>query len=149
MSDLNSILVIGRVTRDGELKYIASGTAVLNFSVAVNRSIPPKDGGEWKNEPTFIDVQAWGKLGEQKAQIVVKGKQVAIAGEIRQERWEKDGVSHSKIYIVAQGIQGLADPRGASGDNPTDGQQSTPRTGKQGPAAQAPSADGFSDDIPF
>lgn len=144
MSDTNIVVEIGRATRDGELKFLNSGIAVLNFSIAVNRSIPPKDGGEWKNEASFFDVQAWGKLAESKNKSIVKGKQLCIRGELRQDRWEQDGQARSKVYIVAESIQPLADPRAQdSADHETNGQA---RTGTARPAAVQTD---FPDDIPF
>jgi single-strand DNA-binding protein len=139
MTDYNHCAFIGRLTRDAELKYLPSGTAVCNFSIAVNRSIPPKDdGGEWKNEASFLDVQLWGKAAESKAPKLLKGKQVLVAGSIRQDRWEKDGQNHSRVYIVADSVQPLAD-----------GKKPATNDADQ-PAPQAPaSADDFSDNIPF
>ncbi len=168
MSDLNTVSLIGRVTRDGELKYTKSGTAVLGFGIAVNRSIPPADGGEWKNEASFFECQAWSKLAEQKAQILVKGKQIAIQGELRQDRWEQDGQSRSKVYIVANHIQALADPRpkdaqgstqsapaaspASSRSSPVASAQAHPVQGNLGDGKTMPKSgytDDFTDDIPF
>jgi len=163
MSDMNTWTGIGRVARDGELKYTQGGTAVLNFSMAVNRSIPPKDGGEWKNEASFIDVTVWGKLAESKAQSIVKGKQVAVKGELRQDRWEQDGQARSKLYIVAETIQPLGDPRkkdqAEQGEQPGQGLDlgygRQPPSGARPPVAHPAGTgqplfdDDFSDDIPF
>jgi len=150
MSDLNSVLFIGRVTRDGELKYLESGAAILKFSLAVNRSIPPKDGGEWKNEASFFDLQAWGKMAEQKAPHIVKGKQIAVVGKLRQDRWEKDGQSQSKIYVVVSGIQILADPRPkGEQDQPPKKEEPARKSPYNPDGSVRPSPDEFTDDIPF
>lgn len=159
MSDMNTWIGIGRVARDGELKYTQGGAAVLNFAIAVNRSIPPKDGGEWKNEASFIEITVWGKLAESKAQSIVKGKQVAVQGEIRQDRWEQDGQSRSKLYIVAESIQALADPRKKDQDGQPEqggqgldlgyGRQPPAGARKAGPQQQGTLDDKFADDIPF
>jgi single-strand DNA-binding protein len=134
MSDLNHVTLIGRLTRDAEFKTLASGTALCNFSIAVGKSIPPKvPGGEWENETSFFDVTIWGKLAESKAPNLKKGKQVAIEGELRQDRWEKDGEKHSRVKINAESVQLLADPKGSA-------------TGGTAPAGD-PGA--FEDDIPF
>ncbi len=152
MSDTNITVLIGRLTRDSELKYTNNGTAVLNFSIAVNRSIPPKgDGCEWKNEASFFDVQAWAKLAEAKAPSLVKGKQILVEGELRQDRWEQDGQSRSKVYVVAHDIKPLADPKPAHSATQTD----SPDAGHGEARADAPApwdsrpADVFDDDIPF
>ncbi len=122
MSDINSVILIGRVTRDGEMKTTSGGTAILSFSIAVGRSIPPQsEGGEWKNEASFIDCTAWAKLAESKSKHILKGKQLCVQGELRQDRWEQDGQARSKLYIVCESIQLLADPR-------TNTSQNTPET---------------------
>jgi single-strand DNA-binding protein len=142
MTDYNHWAGIGRLTRDAELKYLTSGTALCNFSIAVNRSIPPREGSgeDWKNEASFIDVQLWGKAAESKAPKLVKGKQVLVSGSIRQDRWEQDGQQRSKLYIVAESIQPLADGKKASED--------APNTNPPAPKTPAIAGD-FSDDIPF
>ena len=140
MTDYNHIGIQGRLTRDAELKYTSNGTAVCNFSIAVNRSIPPKaDGGEWKNEASFIDVQLWGKAAESKAPTLLKGKQVLVGGQLRQDRWEKDGQNHSRIYIVADTVNPLAEGK----------KTATNDAEQPAPPASTTSADDFSDDIPF
>jgi len=145
MTDYNHWAGIGRLTRDAELKYLNTGTAVCNFSIAVNRSIPPKDdGGEWKNEASFFDVQLWGKAAESKAPKLLKGKQVLVSGSLRQDRWEQDGKARSRVYIVAESIQPLADGKKAGGAE--EGcQESAAPGGEASPGAK----DDFSDDIPF
>jgi len=148
MSDLNAVAIIGRVTRDAELKALPSGTSVCNFSIGVNRSIPPKDGGEWKNEASFFDCQLWGKTAETRAAFLLKGKQVAVAGELRQDRWDQDGQTRSRVYIVVSAVQLLADPRPKDGANTPSG---TPASGQ--PHAAKPTTkhpmDDFEDEIPF
>lgn len=103
MSDINSINIIGRLTRDAELKYNNTGTPVLNISIAVNTS--KKQDDTWIDEPNFFDVVLWGKLGESLIQYLQKGKQIAITGELKQDRWEQDGIQRSKVKIKANNIQ--------------------------------------------
>ena len=103
MADLNSVNIIGRLTRDADLKYTQGGMAISNFSIAVNRR--KKTGEQWTDEVSFFDVNLFGKAADSLKQYLLKGKQVAICGELRQDRWEKDGQSHSRVYIVANDIQ--------------------------------------------
>lgn len=103
MADLNSVNIIGRLTRDAELKYTTGGMAIANFSIAVNRR--RKSGDQWTDEVSFFDINLFGKAAEGLKQYLLKGKQVGICGELRQDRWEKDGQSHSRVYIVANDIQ--------------------------------------------
>lgn len=113
MNDLNSVTLIGRLTRDAELKYTSTGTAICNFALAVNRSV--KKGDEWVNEASFIDIVLFGKSGEAINQYMTKGKQIAVIGELKQDRWESDGKTHSLVRVIAHNVQLLGGGReGAS-----------------------------------
>ena len=103
MADVNHVILIGRCTRDATLKYTSGGMAVCKFAIAVNRR--KKNGDQWVDEASFFDVVAWGKIGEALNQYLVKGKQVAVEGELHQNRWEQDGQSRSKVEINADNIQ--------------------------------------------
>jgi single-strand DNA-binding protein len=149
MVDLNHVVLIGRLTRDSELKYTANGQAVCKFSIAVNRR--KKNGDQWVDEPNFFDIVLWGRQGESLNQYLVKGKLVGVDGELRQDRWEQDGQNRSKVEIVANNIQLLG---GAPGASSFGGSSSFGGNSSSGPARQdSPSApagdDGFADDIPF
>ncbi len=114
-TDLNSVILIGRLTRDVELTYLQSGSAVANISVAVNRN--RKEGEQWISEVNYFDVSLFGKQAENLKQYLLKGKQIAIQGALKQDRWEKDGQKFSKIRIIASNIEllgGRSD--GASGN---------------------------------
>ncbi len=165
MADLNHVMLIGRLTRDAEFKYITNGQAICKFSVAVNRR--KKSGDQWVDEVNFFDVVLWGRQAETLNQYLLKGKQLAVEGELRQDRWEQDGQNRSKVEIVANNIQLLGGNTGAAtgsshfGNSGTgssyqgnfDGGQSANRgsapSGGSGGAAGGVSDDGFSDDIPF
>jgi len=162
MADLNRVTLVGRLTRDAELKSIASGTAVCKFGIAVNRAV--KSGEEWKEEASFFDVVLWGKRGEALHQYLTKGKTVGVDGELRQDRWQQDGQNRSRVEIVANNIQLLGGNPGASGSGPSGYGASSgtngyggapPQNQNQGQGWQqqggssAPPEDGFADDIPF
>ena len=102
-SDLNCVILIGRLTKDIELRYTSGGTACGKFSLAVNKK--RKQGEQWVDEVSFLDIVVWGKSAENLAQYLVKGKQVAVEGELHQNRWEQDGQSRSKIEINANNVQ--------------------------------------------
>jgi single-strand DNA-binding protein len=106
MADLNHVVLIGRLTRDAELKYTANGQAVCKFSIAVNRR--RKNGDQWVDEANFFDIVVWGRQGESLNQYLVKGKTVGIDGELRQDRWEQDGQNRSKVEIMAGNVQLLS-----------------------------------------
>lgn len=139
MTDINKVLVIGRLVREPEcLEYTASGTARLSISIAVNRS--EKRGGEWADKASFFDITIWGKTAENVRPYLCKGKQVAVDGYIDQQRWEKDGQKHSRVVIVANSVQLL----GGKNDDRT---QDAPQ--QAGGHSDAGSGDGFPEDIPF
>ena len=151
-ADINHVVLVGRLTRDAELKSIASGQAVCKFSIAVNRS--KKNGEQWEDEPNFFDVVLWGRRGEALHQYLNKGKLVGVDGELRQDRWQQEGQNRSKVEIVANNIQLLGG--GSGGGGSSGGYSGGPSFGgnnSQGSAQQqaqgAPADDGFADDIPF
>ncbi len=113
MADVNRVILIGRLTRDAELKYTSGGMAVCKFSLAVNRR--RKNGDQWVEEANFFDIVLWGRTGEAINQYLIKGKQVAVEGELHQNRWEQDGQSRSKVEIMAANVQLLGGGSGASG----------------------------------
>jgi single-strand DNA-binding protein len=140
MADVNHVVLIGRLTRDAELKYTNTGTAICKISIAVNRRRKVDD--QWTEEASFFDVTIWGKMGEAINQYLVKGKQVGIEGELRQNKWEQDGQPRSKVEIIANNVQLLG---GKTGER-TGGA----RTGGEGQSSggEVP-RDNFEDDIPF
>ena len=114
MSDINKIVVQGRLTRDAELRYIPSGTAVTDLSLASNRFYKQND--ERKEETVFVDVTVWGKTAEVLAEYLTKGTHITVVGRLKMDRWETDeGVTRSKISVVSEEI--ALSPRGSSESN--------------------------------
>ena len=149
MADLNHVALIGRLTRDAELKYTAGGQAVCKFSIAVNRR--KKVGDNWEDEANFFDIVLWGKQGESLQSYLVKGKMVGIDGELRQDRWQQDGQNRSKVEIIANYIQLLGGGGQSSGERQNNNHASG--GGSQENSYSQPrdngSHTGFTDDIPF
>ncbi len=150
MSDINVAVLVGRLTRDSELKYTPSGLPICRFSIAVNRS--KKQDDQWVDEPHYFDIEFYGKSAEGLSKYLLKGRQVAVQGELRQDRWEKDGQQRSKVVIVASTIRPLGSPPQGSDSNsrryPPDSAAPKPES-SNGPAPISPSVDEFTDDIPF
>ena len=146
MADLNHVVLIGRLTRDAELKYTAGGQAVSKFSVAVNRR--KKVGDQWEDEANFFDIVLWGKQGESLQNYLLKGKMVGIDGELRQDRWQQDGQNRSKVEIVASYIQLLGGGQG-SGDRHNNHNSSSGSNHSADSSFNQPKDDNFTDDIPF
>ena len=147
MTDINRVILVGRVVKDADLKFTPSSTPVTRFSIAVNRS--RKNGDQWEEEVSYIDIVLWGRSAEAINKFLTKGKQVAVEGELRQNRWEQDGQQRSKLEVVASNVQllsGGAAP--GSGNAQTQGQQGS--YAKKSAPASAPEPDHFEDDgIPF
>lgn len=103
--DLNRIIVIGRLTREHELFYSASGYPHSTFTIASNKSIKKND--QWEDYTSFFEISLWGKVAESLNDYIKKGQQVAIEGHLKQERWtDKESKSgRSKIVIEAKKIQ--------------------------------------------
>ena len=103
MTDNNCVSINGRLVREAILSYSNSGTAILKFSIAVNRSV--KKGDRWEDEASFIDCTFFGKMAESVSKHLEKGKQVSIIGELVQNRWEKGGQKYSKVEIIVNKLQ--------------------------------------------
>lgn len=107
---VNRIILAGNLVRDPELRYIPSGTAVASFSLAVNRRY--RQDGELKEEVSYIDVVAYGKVGETVGNYLKKGRSVLVEGRIQQRRWEtQEGEKRSKVEVVANNVQFLGPRR--------------------------------------
>ena len=103
MSDLNEVVISGRLTRDSELRYTPSGTAVTDVVIASNR-IWSKDS-ERQEETTFVDVTIWGKQAESLHTYLVKGRHLMIVGRLKLNKWEtEEGDKRSKLTMVAEKI---------------------------------------------
>jgi len=144
-SDLNKVIIIGRLTRDPELSYIPSGTAVAKFSIASNRSYTVNN--EKKEEVSFFNCVAWSKLGELIAQYTKKGNKVCVDGRLQQRSWEdQNGNKRSTIDIIAEDIKFLS-PKDSSG---TEVQIDIPNQDYSASASIEADNNPFSDDdIPF
>jgi single-strand DNA-binding protein len=114
-NDLNKVIIIGRLTRDPELSYIPSGTAVAKFSIACNRSYTINN--EKKEETSFFNCIAWTKLGELVAQYSKKGNKICVDGRLQQRSWEdQNGNKKSAVEIIAENVQFLS-PKDSSGSD--------------------------------
>ncbi len=160
MADINNVTLVGRLTRDAELKYTPSGVAVCKLGLALNST--RKQGDEWINEPNFFDITVFGRQGEALNSYLIKGKQIAVAGQLRQDRWEQEGQTRSRVYVLADNIMLLGGAReeGSAGRSESaparqpEGRNAPPARNSTRPAAArvaAPSSPmpDFDDDIPF
>ncbi|MCK4666455.1 single-stranded DNA-binding protein [Candidatus Dependentiae bacterium] len=111
MYTLNRIFMIGNLTRDPELKFTQAGTAVTNFSIAVNRSWK-KQNGERQEETTFVRIITWRKLAEICNEYLKKGSTILVEGRLSNRSWTtQDGQKRSTIEVIANNIQFINIPR--------------------------------------
>lgn len=112
---LNHIVIMGRLTRDPELRRTQSGVAVTNFTLAVDRDYTGKDGGE--KETDFIDCVAWRNAGEFVNKYFTKGRMACVSGRLQLREWtDKDGNKRRAAEIVADNVY-FADSKNVANDN--------------------------------
>ena len=111
MPSMNRVFLMGNLTRDPELRYIPSGTAVANFGLAVNRTYTTREG-ESKDEVCFVEIVTWSKTAENCANYLTKGRPVLVEGRLQYQSWETDdGQKRSKLEVVADRVQFLGGRR--------------------------------------
>jgi single-strand DNA-binding protein len=116
MASLNKVILIGNLTRDPELRYIPSGSAVATFSLAINR-VYKLQTGEKKEEVTFIRVVVWGRMAEVCGEYLTKGAPVFVEGRLQTRSWDdKDGTKKNTTEVIAQNIQFLKSGGGKDKD---------------------------------
>ncbi len=165
MASFNRVILMGNLTRDPELRYIASGTAVAHVGLAINDR-RKNANGEWVEEVTFVDVTLWGRTAEVAGEYLTKGSPVLIEGRLKLDTWEtSDGQKRSKLKVVGERMQmlggrGAGAPGGGGGGGGGGGAAGgRPAPQPSAPAAQAPPQEfeyepappepSGGDDIPF
>ena len=114
MADVNRVFLVGRLTRDAEIKYTASNFPVCEFSLAVKTA--RREGEGWTEEPMFINrISLWGKRAEAISEHLLKGRQILLEGRLGVDEWEKDGQKRRELRIVATNVELLSVPRGETG----------------------------------
>ena len=140
MANYNKVMLIGNLTRDPQLSYLPSQTAVVEFGLAVNRKWRGKDGQD-KEETCFVDCRAFGKTAETINKYLSKGRPVFVEGRLTFDSWQAaDGSKRSKHRITVENFQFLGAPTGAGAGQ-----------GGARPSAAAPQngPEASDDDIPF
>jgi single-strand DNA-binding protein len=141
--NINSVVLVGNLTRDPELRHTPSGTAVTTLRIAVNDRV--KRGEEWQDAAYYFDVTVWGRTAENCAQYLAKGRPVGVQGKLTWREWDaQDGSKRQSVEVVADNIQFLG---GRDGGGDAAG-QFVPQGASSQPSADFPSA-AADDDIPF
>ena len=154
MANFNKVILAGNLTRDPELRYTAKGMAIAKITLAINRTWR-NEGGETKEEVTFVDVDAFGRTAENIGQYFKKGRPILVEGRLRYETWEdkQTNQKRSKLGVVLENFQFLDSNRAGEGGAP-DAPRSRPAAA---PGAKAEASDGGADappppeddDVPF
>jgi single-strand DNA-binding protein len=141
--DINTVVLVGRLTRDPELKHLPSGTAVLEMGLAVNGR-RQDESGNWVDKPNFFDVKVFGNQAESLSRNLVKGRRIGVDGRLDWSSWDaQDGTKRSKVEVIAQSVQFLDSKLEGEG-----GGQFVPQGAAQSTSADFPAA-AADDDIPF
>ena len=131
---LNSVNIMGNLTRDPELKSIPSGKAVCSLSIANNRVYTKNS--EKVTEVSYFDVEVWGVVAENCAKYLKKGSGVIVEGRLRQDRWEKDGKTQSRVRISAENVHFMP-KRGERSSEPSGGGEASESAQAQAPSGAA------------
>lgn len=136
---MNQVTLMGNLTRDPELRQTPSGQSVCSFSLALNRSYKDQSG-EWQEATDYIDVVAWGPLGERVSQYLHKGSRTLVQGRLQSRSWEQEGQKRSKVEVLASDVTFL-DGRSDEGEGGNGG-YSRGGGSNAAPEAKAPVAAG-------
>ena len=149
---MNKVIIMGNLGQDPDTRYMPSGSAVTQISVATNRSWKDKDSGEQKDETSWHRCVAYGKTAEIIAEHFTKGRKILIEGRLKYGSYEKDGVTRYTTDIVIDRFEFVEKREGGDRQpHPADrGEDGQPPTSRQDADDSAPPAqDDFDDDIPF
>lgn len=138
----NQVILMGNLTRDPELRQTPNGQNVCSFSLALNRSYKGADGN-WQEATDYIDVVAWGPLGERVAQYLGKGRPCLVNGRLQSRSWEQEGQKRSKVEVVAQDVTFL----GGAGEGGGNGGGGDFQRSSGGSAPKKPAASKKQDDV--
>ena len=150
MASFNRVILMGNLTRDVDLKYLQSGTAVTEIGLAVNNR-RKNQAGEWVEEATFVDVTLWGRTAEIASEYLSKGSPVFIEGRLKFDTWETEGQKRSKLRVVGERLQ-LIGGRGGGGSRngpPRDESEYSRPAADPQPQAPEPDHGPPPDDVPF
>lgn len=146
---VNKVIIIGNLGQDPEVRYMPSGSAVTNISVATSESWKDKETGEQTDRTEWHKVVFFGRLAEISGEYLRKGSQIYLEGRLRTRKWQdREGGDRYSTEIVGDQMQMLGG-RGQSGGQPSGGQPMAQPAGASATPAAAPATAEFDDDIPF
>ena len=147
MASFNRVILVGNLTRDVELRYTPSGTAVTEIGLAVNDRVKKND--EWVDETTFVDITLWGRTAEVASEYLGKGSSVLIEGRLKLDSWEdkNDGKKRYKLRVVGEKMQMLGSRKSGDGGSSSGSSYSEAGAGQSASPADPPPPP--RDNIPF
>jgi single-strand DNA-binding protein len=154
-SNINRVIITGNLTRDPELRSLASGNSVCSLRVACNGRRRNPSTQEWEDQPNYFDVTVWGAQGENCSRYLSKGRPIAVDGRLQWREWtDKEGQKRQSVDIVADSVQflgGRDDAGGGNGNGFSSGARATESDVPidTGDFERAPVGAGADEDIPF
>jgi single-strand DNA-binding protein len=146
LPEQNSVILVGRLTRDPEVRFTAKGQAVCRFDIAVNRRYKDTTGN-WQDDTSFIPVVVWGESASRCGERLKKGLPVHVEGRLQSRAWEtKEGQKRTTLEVIARRVQFLS--KAATGGEAEIDAEETPTTGGGSSSSSVPSTPS-EDDIPF
>jgi single-strand DNA-binding protein len=141
MSSFNKVILMGRLTRNPELRYTPQGTAVTEIGLAINREFSAAAGAERRKEVTFVDVTLWSRAAEVVCQYLKKGSPIFIEGRLSLDTWEgPDGQKRSKLRVIAENFKFVGGRSEGGGDDMGEGMGSQEEDAPRGQRSGMPSA---------
>mgnify|MGYP001096077480 CR=1 FL=1 len=149
MASYNRVMLMGNLTRDIELRYLPSGTAVTEFGLAVNDRRKTSDG-QWVDDVSFFDVTLFGRTAEVASEYLSKGSPIFIEGRLKQDTWEKEGQKRSKVKVIGERMQmiGSKDRSESSGGGVRESSRSSYRSYESQPSDNRQSSDDYDEPAP-
>lgn len=155
MASFNKVILMGNLTRDPEMKYLPSGTAVTNFGIAMNERFTDRQTGEQRESACFVDIEAWDRQAEIVNEYLSKGSPVLIEGALKFDSWEADdGTKRSRLRVRALRVNLIGgrrdgDEGGSYSDNASSGAPMEPSGGQTPSPSENGNDSSTEDDIPF
>ncbi len=143
LPEQNSVILVGRLTRDPLVRFTPKGQAVASFDIAVNRRYKDSTSGEWKDDTCFVPIVVWGPSAERCRDRLKKGSPVHVEGRLSMDEWtDKTGQKRKTMQVISRRLQVLAAADSATGEEPAADIEQPARTPAE-PAAE------ITDDVPF
>jgi len=153
VATINSVVLVGNLTKDPELRHTPAGMPVCSLRLAVNTRRKDSATGQWGEKPNYFDITVWGQQGENCAQYLAKGRRVGVQGRLEWREWEaQDGSKRQAVEIIANSVQFLgsrSDNAGGGGNGTFQPSSDVPADTSDFEGAAVSSGGGSDDDIPF